>query len=188
MMILLMMKKEYVTNINDEIFKHAIKYSISDEAVDSIKQHEKLKLVGYSIGDGKITIGYGHAEPVRKSTYKVGQKISEQKAIELFKKDLKVAEDGVKRMFTQWFDEGIEVKITQGMYDSMVSIAFNAGVTGLRSSAFIKEVKKGNFMKAADLIPKTRNSGKFGGLNARRKTEQNIYLSDLLKYGISDKT
>ena len=153
--------------------------SISQSAIDSIKNHEKLKLVGYSIGDGKITIGYGHAEPIRKSKFRIGQKITEEKAEELLKKDLKTAEDGVKRMFRQWKDEGVDLKITQGMYDAMVSIAFNAGVRGLRNSDFIDEVKKGNFLEAANLIPSTRNSGKFPGLNARRATEKDLYLDNL---------
>lgn len=153
--------------------------SISQSAIDSIKNHEKLKLVGYSIGDGKITIGYGHAEPIRKSKFRIGQKITEEKAEELLKNDLKTAESGVKRMFRQWKDEGVDLKITQGMYDAMVSIAFNAGVSGLRNSEFIDEVKKGNFLEAANLIPSTRNSGKFPGLNARRATEKDLYLDNL---------
>ena len=153
--------------------------SISQSAIDSIKNHETLQLVGYSIGDGKITIGYGHAEPIRKSKYRIGQKISEEKAEELLKQDLKTAEDGVKRMFRQWKNDGVELKITQGMYDAMVSIAFNAGVRGLRNSDFIDEVKNGNFLEAANLIPSTRNSGKFPGLNARRATEKDLYLDNL---------
>lgn len=167
------------TPIKIDLLKDAENLSISQSAIDSIKNHEKLKLVGYSIGDGKITIGYGHAEPIRKSKFKIGQKISEEKAEELLKKDLKTAEDGVKRMFRQWKDEGVDLKITQGMYDAMVSIAFNAGVSGLRNSEFIDEVKKGNFIEAADLIPSTRNSGKYPGLNSRRATEKEIYLDNL---------
>lgn len=153
--------------------------SISQSAINSIKNHEKLKLVGYSIGDGKITIGYGHAEPIRKSKFRIGQKITEEKAEVLLKQDLKTAENGIKRMFRQWKAEGVELKITQGMYDAMVSIAFNAGVSGLRNSDFIDEVKKGNFLEAANLIPSTRNSGKFPGLNARRATEKDLYLDNL---------
>lgn len=165
--------------IKPELLKDAEELSISQQAVDSIKHHEKLRLVGYSIGDGKITIGYGHAEPTNKSKFKIGQKISEKKAEELLKLDLKTAEDGVKRMFRQWKEDGVDLKITQGMYDAMVSIAFNAGVRGLRNSDFIDEVKRGNFIEAAELIPSTRNSGKFPGLNTRRSTEKELYLNDL---------
>jgi len=153
--------------------------TISENGIDSIKQHEKLKLVGYSIGDGKVTIGYGHAEPIKKSKFKIGQHITEEKADELLRADLKVAEDGVKRMFDQWKQEGTDMEITQSMYDSMVSMVYNMGVSGFRNSEFTDVLKTGDFIAAAQLIPSTRNSGKFGGLNNRRKSEQEMFLAQI---------
>lgn len=148
----------------------------SDVAKNTIKKFEKLVLKGYKIkGDGKITIGWGHAEPIRKSKYKRGQVISKQLAEDLFVIDIKKAEDGVKRMFSQWKAEGNDIKITQGMFDAMVSIAFNAGVTGLRTSSFIQLVKAKKFNDAHNEIINVRNTGKFGGLDIRRKAEQELY-------------
>lgn len=162
-------------------FKDAAEFTTSEEAKNVIKDHEKLRLKAYRIkGDGKITIGWGHAEPVRKSKYRLGQKITLETAQLLFDKDIKVAEDGVKRIFAQWKESGNDIKITQGMFDAMVSIAFNAGISGLRQSEFIQGVKKGNFMAAAEKIQGLRNTGKFGGLDVRRNEEKKMFIKDIL--------
>jgi hypothetical protein len=55
-------------------FKDPEFLKISNKGTRLIMNHEKLVLKGYDIGDGKITIGYGHAEDATKSKYKVGQK------------------------------------------------------------------------------------------------------------------
>lgn len=161
-------------------FKDASEFTTSQEAIDTIKHHEQLRLKAYKIkGDKKITIGWGHAEPIRKSKFKLGQKITREKAEQLFQSDLKIAEDGVKRIFAQWKEQGNDVKITQGMFDAMVSIAFNAGISGLRQSEFIQLVKRGKFKEAGEKIHGLRNTGKFGGLDVRRKVEKYLFHRDL---------
>lgn len=150
---------------------------ISHEGKEHIKSHEKLKLTAYALGDGKITVGYGHAEDIHKSKLHKGSKISEKTANKLFKKDLKNAEDGVKRMFRDWKKEGINITVTQDQFDVLVSLAFNMGVTGLRQSDFIKELKKGHLEKAGKLIKKTGINPDFEeGLNARREIESDTFL------------
>lgn len=151
---------------------------ISDDGINLIKDHEKLSLKAYKIGDGMITIGWGHANPIKNSPYKIGDTITKQKADELFKKDIKYFEEGVRRMLLQWEEEGHDVKITQSMFDAMVSLAYNMGVGGLRRSEFIKHVKKQDFLKAAELIKTTKVSDKFPGLYDRRETESNLFLKD----------
>jgi GH24 family phage-related lysozyme (muramidase) len=161
-------------------FKDASEFTTSQEAIDTIKHHEQLKLKAYKIkGDKKITVGWGHAEPIRKSKFKLGQRITKEKAEQLFQSDLKIAEDGVKRIFAQWKEQGNDVKITQGMFDAMVSISFNAGISGLRQSEFIQLVKRGKFKEAGEKIHGLRNTGKFGGLDVRRKVEKYLFHKDL---------
>jgi GH24 family phage-related lysozyme (muramidase) len=161
-------------------FKDASEFTTSQEAIDTIKHHEQLKLKAYKIkGDKKITVGWGHAEPIRKSKFKLGQRITKERAEQLFQSDLKIAEDGVKRIFAQWKEQGNDVKITQGMFDAMVSISFNAGISGLRQSEFIQLVKRGKFKEAGEKIHGLRNTGKFGGLDVRRKVEKYLFHKDL---------
>jgi GH24 family phage-related lysozyme (muramidase) len=159
-----------------EKYNDANTYTTSIAAKDTIKKYEKLVLHGYKIkGDGKITIGWGHAEPIKTSKYKYKQKITKELADKLFDLDVKKAEDGVKRIFAQWDAKGNNVQITQGMFDAMVSIAFNAGIDGLRTSAFIQLIKRKKFKEASKSIIDISNSGKFRGLDVRRGSEQKLY-------------
>jgi lysozyme len=156
---------------------------LSQEGWDHIKWEEgdtKKKgepvLKGYKLKDGRITIGWGHAEPIRTSKFKVGQVITREKAQELLKEDMKIAADGVRRMFKQWKEQGIDVRITQKQFDVLVSIAFNAGVTGLRKSEIVKHLKQGDIQKAGEVIQDTL-VGDWSGLKVRREREKEMWFS-----------
>lgn len=159
-------------------FKDPLTMSISSVGLEHIKDHEKLRLKAYTIGDGKITIGYGHAESIGKSAFKIGQIISEEIANYLLQKDIKIAEDGVKRIFKQWKEQNIIINITQGQFDAMVSMAYNMGVSNLRTSDFIQALKNKNLARAAELIKTTNiDEEKFPGLTDRREKEYNMFIS-----------
>lgn len=161
-------------------FKDATKLRVSPEGKEHIKSHEGLKLVGYDLKDGKISIGYGHAEPIDKSMYKVGQKISKEEADKLFKKDLKKTADGVRRIFSEWKEKGIDRKITQDQFNALVSMAFNMGISGLRQTDLIQQIKSGNLEKAGELIKTTKiNDDTFPGLRDRREKEAEMFMSYL---------
>jgi len=152
---------------------------IEDSTKTMIKNHEKLRLAAYGIGDGKITVGYGHAYPEKKSPYNVGDKISKTQAEQLFNKDLKIAEEGVKRMLTQWTELGADIQVNQPMFDAMVSMGFNMGISALRQSEFSQILKTGDYLAAADKISSTRIGKKFPGLIKRRIEEQNLFSTYL---------
>lgn len=186
-------KNEIIANFNDiknqinnnkynnDILKNPLSLTSSKYIQEFIKNHEKLRLSAYNIGDGMITIGYGHAEPIKRSKYKIGDEITINEAEKLFKHDLSVAENGVRRIFKQWQEDGININVSQNMYDSMVSMAFNMGVSGFRQSKFIQKLKNtNNHIDAAALILTSRNSGKFSGLNNRREQEANLFLKDYI--------
>jgi GH24 family phage-related lysozyme (muramidase) len=156
---------------------------LSQEGWDHIKWEEgdtKKKgepvLKAYKLGDGRITVGWGHAEPIKKSKFKVGQVITREKAQELLKEDLKTAADGVRRMFSQWKEEGIDIEVTQKQFDVLVSIAFNAGVSGLRNSEIVKHLKEGNIKKAGQSIEDSL-TGDWAGLKVRREKEKEMWFS-----------
>lgn len=161
-------------------FKDATKLRVSAEGKEHIKNHEGIKLTAYKLGDGKITIGYGHAEPTHKSKYRVGQKISKEEADKLFQKDLKKTADGVRRIFSEWKEKGIDRKITQDQFDALVSMAFNMGISGLRQTDLIQQIKAGNLEKAGELIKTTKiNDDTFPGLRDRREKEAEMFMSYL---------
>ena len=118
------------------------------------------------------------ARDVMKLSFEYGGFLQEQ-ADKFLEKDLKEAADGVRRMFKDWEKKDIVVPITQGMFDVLVSIAFNAGVGGLRGSKIIKHLKKGDYSSAGDSIKKFGVSKKFRGLSIRRDDESKMFLASI---------
>jgi len=195
-----------ITNIKPlSILKNNITYKIvemaidiatvktSEEAKNSIKESEKLKLMPYIINytikdkkgklikknDGMITVGYGHAEPIRTSKYKLGEIITLNEANKLFALDIKKAENGIKRMFKEWKAEGKDIKITQNMFNAMVSMSYNMGISRFRQTEFIKHLKDNNHIMAAKNIKLSGISKKYPGLIIRRQKEYDLFAKDL---------
>jgi antitoxin component YwqK of YwqJK toxin-antitoxin module/GH24 family phage-related lysozyme (muramidase) len=177
--------KEIVHRVMDKkdkfsMFKDGTKLHLSKKGFNHIVNEEKPKLIAYALGDGKITIGYGHAEPIGKTKLKVGQKISEEQAKQYLKQDLKTAADGVRRMFSDWKKQDKNFKVTQDMFDALVSLAFNIGVSGLRQTDMVKHLKNGDYKTAGEIIKQTKiDPDTFPGLEKRRGRESNMFLSYL---------
>ncbi len=172
-------KDTIVTDITKSSWKKGYEFSISQNGINHIKDSEQLRLKAYSIGDGMITIGYGHAELISNSKYKIGDVIDEKEAEELLRNDLKVAEDGVKRIFHQWEESGHNTSINQDMYDAMVSLAFNSGIGNFRKGQFLQEIKKGNYEEAGQKIKHFNVSKKYPGLADRREKESKLFLNSI---------
>lgn len=73
-----------------------------EEFKNLIKSYESLRLTAYKLGDGMVTIGWGHAEPIGSSKYKVGQSISKQEAIQLFNTDYKKQKNTIASLVPGW--------------------------------------------------------------------------------------
>lgn len=136
-------------------------------------------LKAYKLGDGRVTIGYGHAEKIRSSKFSPGQKITKAQADDLLKADLLEASNGVKRMFKEWEGKGMEIKITQDMFDALVSVVFNAGIGSLRKSEIVQDIKRGKLEEAGEKIKTFKTSKKFPGLQDRREKESQMFLASL---------
>lgn len=76
--------------------------------------------------------------------------------------------------------------ITQSMFDALVCLGFNIGVTALLKSTLMECVCAGEFDRAAaqftrwdwDKNPKTGRSERVPGLTRRRKAERELFLRD----------
>lgn len=171
--------------LKEEIFFDPVNMRLSKQGWKNIKMIEGDHkgdpiLTAYDIDDDRITIGWGHAEKKETSNYKLGQTITRDEAKKLLEDDLKVAADGVRRIFKQWKEEGIERKLTQDQFDALVSMAFNMGVTGLRKTETIKYIKEGNYKKAGETIKVEGILDKFkSGHSKRRNEESKMFLSYL---------
>lgn len=137
-------------------------------------------LEAYRLGDGRITIGWGHTGALTGPTPKIGDTITRDQAQKYLQNDATEAANCVRRMLSGWKKQGLSTyMVSQNMFDVLVSLVFNAGCQGLRTSKFIQLVKKGEYKKAANLLPKdtTMIHGKFTkGLTARRKRESERFL------------
>lgn len=160
-------------------YKDPTKMKLSDDGWEFIRNNEKFRDHCYDLNDGKITFGFGHAEPKKTTKYKVGQKISFDEAYRLYIDDVNVAASGIKRMFNEWKSKGINIKITQNQYDACVDLAYNIGVSAFRQSDFAKALKKYDLQKAAKLLKTTCISSEFkDGHSKRRKAEYILFITN----------
>jgi lysozyme len=133
-----------------------------------IEKGEPL-LEAYKDTVGVWTIGYGHTG--KKEAF-AGNVISKSKANILFIKDVNEAADCVKRFLNSWKEknhEGYKLKLNE--YESLISLVFNSGCEGLRTSDFIQKLKIGNYDDAAELIKTYKSKG----LKNRRNVEYDLF-------------
>lgn len=154
--------------------------SASDSLMEFLKEEEKFRALAYKLGDGMVTIGYGHAEYLNKSDiipYKT--RIDSAKAEEYLREDIKKAEGTLNAILDKWEKDGLEHNITQNQYDAMISMIFNMGRTGFRRSDFIKKVKEGDMDAAHNQLLNTSSQlfKKFPGLKKRRQREAELFSS-----------
>jgi GH24 family phage-related lysozyme (muramidase) len=155
---------------------------------------------GYT--DGMVTIGYGHAEPItgtvlvkvkgenglikrvrknRSESYiQDVTTISSDEANALLKKDMDDNARYVKILIIDKLKkEGININITQPMFDAMVSISFNHGIGNLTKGPFMSAMRSGDLNKATEAIKTLGTAGGFSkGISSRRQKEY-----DMFKYG-----
>jgi GH24 family phage-related lysozyme (muramidase) len=155
----------------------------------SITKKGEPVLVAYNLGDGAYTIGYGHAIfrgenegyeflPKYNKIIPGKTKITKDQAEILLKDDISDSEAIINKILNKWETEGIKIKVSQGMYNAMVSMAYNMG-PGIIKSDFIKALKSGNTYLAAEEILTTSSNlfKKFPGLEPRRMREYKMFTS-----------
>ncbi len=138
---------------------------INDAGLQIIKDSEGLRLDAYQAG-GRWYIGYGHTRTAR-----AGMTISETKAEQLLREDVRDAENGVKA--------AVIVPMNENQFSAMVSLAYNLGVGGFGRSTVLERINKGDYQGAADGF---LNHNKAGGkviehLTHRREKERALFLA-----------
>jgi len=153
----------------------------------SLKHKGEPVLVAYNLGDNAKTIGYGHAVfkrekegydflPNYNKIISGKTKITKNQAEILLKDDIEKAENIINKILDDWEENQIKPQITQGMYDAMVSMAFNIG-PGIRKSNFIQLLKKGDIEGAKKEILVTSENlfDNYPGLKPRREREYKMF-------------
>lgn len=134
---------------------------LDSKGIQLIKDFEGCKLTAYRDVGGTLTIGIGHTG----KDVKVGMTITNEKALELFKKDVAKFEkhvDGYNKIYN----------FNQNQFNALVSFAYNIGnidqltKNGKRT---IEEISK-------NIISYTYCNGKYSsGLYNRRRKEQQLF-------------
>lgn len=154
----------------------------------SIKHKGEPVLTAYDLGDGAYTIGYGHAIfkgenegydflPDYRNIRPGRTSITKDQAEILLKDDIKESERIINDMLDNWEEEGIKPKLTQGMYDALVSMAYNMG-PNIKTKDFIDAIKSGDMKLARKLILQTSSGlfDDFPGLKLRREKEAKMFV------------
>jgi lysozyme len=143
-----------------------MKYYVSPEGVEFIKQWEGCKLSSYPDGGGVWTVGYGHTEGVYP-----GMTISQEDATALLMEDIFPAESAVNKY--------VSVELNQHQFDALVSFTFNLGGTALKNSTLVKLLNQGDYLGAAEEFLRWcyDNGTKIQGLENRREAERTLFLS-----------
>jgi lysozyme len=136
----------------------------SDAGIELIKKYEGCRLRAYCCPAGIPTIGYGHTGSVS-----VGQTITQDEAEKLLRVDLISREKAVERF--------VDVPLTQGQFDALVSFVYNVGEGAFARSTLLKKLNAGDYAGAAlEFRAWTQGGGKvLPGLIARRQAETELF-------------
>lgn len=138
---------------------------ISKAGRDFIKAHEGLRLEAYKPDvqppEKFWTIGYGHYG----SDVKQGQKITQADADKFFAADIAPLEKIMR---------SVKIPLSDAEMTAGVSLGYNIGANGLRTSTFVKRLNAGDRKGAANAI---LFWNKPAVLEERREDERKLFLS-----------
>jgi lysozyme len=160
---------------------------VSRAAIDMIKHHEGVRTKPYRCPALLWTVGVGHViDPTHAAV-----KYEERKNLPIpagWDRVLTMDEvDGILSQDLGRFERGV-VRLcpaavgNQGIFDSLVSFAFNVGLGNLQRSSLRMKTNRGEFEEAADEFLKwTKAGGRvLPGLVKRRNDERALYLSGVI--------
>jgi GH24 family phage-related lysozyme (muramidase) len=171
-----------IRNSSESLFNH-LKYEEG-----SVYDKGEPVLTVYDLGDGAYTVGYGHAIfkgenegydflPNYDDITPGRTTITKDQAETLLRDDIKDSEQIINGELNRWEKEGFKPILTQGMYDALISLAYNMG-PNVRNKQFMDAVKRGDFENARNLILKTSSSlfDDYPGLKTRREKESKMFV------------
>lgn len=148
---------------------------VSKEGIELIKEFEGFCERAYLCPGLKWTIGYGHTQGVQP-----GDVVTEEKAEELLKRDLKDAEEAVSHLIT--------VPLRQNQFDALVSLVYNIGSGNFFDSTIRKvinyKVSDINEYRLAWMKWVRAGGKKLKGLERRRAAEFELFKKGFNGYCI----
>ena len=149
---------------------------ISERGIDMIIAFEGMELNAYKCPAGVWTIGVGHTGDVDGIAIRKGMMITQAQAMDLLREDVAYVEKYINRL-------SFAERLTQGMFDALVSFIFNVGTGAFQTSTMRKKLCLGApAEEVAAEFPKwvygtvNGKKEKLPGLIARREKEREIFL------------
>lgn len=147
---------------------------VSDKGIKLLHEFEGCKLEAYLCQASIPTIGYGNTFYLDGTPVKLGDKITQQQAEELFKSILVSFEKCVLRALGK-------TKINQNQFDALVSLAYNIGCGNFRKSSVLRFATLNPNDPAIEtaFLLWNKIGGKVSrGLQRRREAESSLYFSN----------
>lgn len=143
-----------------------MKYYVSPQGLEFIKQWEGCKLASYLDGGGVWTVGYGHTSGVF-----AGMSISQEDAEALLMEDIFPVETAINQY--------VNVELNSHQADALISFVFNVGINAFKKSTLLKFLNGGDYLRAADEFLRWcyDNGTRIQGLANRREAERELFLS-----------
>ena len=140
--------------------------NITQNGLDLIKRFEGFSRTVYFCPAGYPTIGYGH---VVKDDEDFSAGIDEAQAEELLRQDAQIAERAVLRL--------INVLLTDGQFDALVSFTYNLGGGALQRSTLRRKINREEHAEVPEQFMRWVWAGgrKLRGLVRRRAAEAGFY-------------
>ncbi len=146
---------------------------ISKNGVNFIANYEGLRLKAYKAvpTEKYYTIGYGHYG----ADVKQNMTITKEKALSMFKSDLKG--------YVQAVNDAVKVPLNQNQFDALVSLCYNIGKNGLKTSSLVARLNKKDYTGAGnEFLLWNKSGGKvYQGLVNRRTAERALFLKAVPK-------
>lgn len=144
--------------------------NITQNGLDLIKRFEGFSRTVYFCPAGYPTIGYGH---VVKDDEDFSAGIDESQAEELLRQDAQIAERAVLRL--------INVPLTDGQFDALVSFTYNLGGGALQRSTLRRKINREEHAEVPEQFMRWVWAGgrKLKGLVRRRAAEAEIYQNSI---------
>lgn len=137
-----------------------------------IKNFEGCKLTAYQCSAKKWTIGYGNLSYLKQFADPSKEKITQEKAEQLFQQDFNV-------YVTQVLELTKSLSLNENQLAALISFAFNLGINALKNSTLLKVIRKNSndFVEIEKQFMRWVNAdGKIiNGLVRRRQAEANLY-------------
>ena len=149
--------------------------NLSKEGLAELASFECICLKPYLDSGGEKTVGIGatRSDIPDLAMWSWDREISIEQAVELYKKGLQKYVAAVNKAITK-------LEVSQTLFDALVSICFNIGVSGMAKSTFIKKVNADAPLReiVAAMAMWNKDNGKVvQGLINRRKKEADLILT-----------